>query len=85
MKSSSLIIKLIITAILGTMGIAYILHKPPTAEINSYQKQSMPKPYRYKKENNNGYMSSEQSGDSDDISLMGKKGSYDEHTIGKNK
>lgn len=84
MKSSSLTIKLIITSILSAMGIAYILYKPPTAEINSYQKQSMPKPY-YKKESSNSSSSSEKSGNGDAISLTGKKGSYNEHRIGKSK
>ena len=77
-------IKLIITALLGGLGIFYILKKPPTAEINSYKKQSMPKPYRYKKNDNRIY-SSENSSDSDAISLTGKKGSYDEHLIGRDK
>ena len=84
MKSSSLTNKLIITVILGILGITYILYKPPKSQITSYQKQSMPKPY-YTKESSDNNTSSENAGDSDAVSLMGKKGSYEETTIGKKK
>jgi len=82
-NNSPLIAKLIITAILGALGITYIMYKPPVAEINSYQKQSMAKPYKYKK-NKSSFSSSEKNdADSDAISLTGKKGGYDQHVIGK--
>jgi len=83
-SNSSLTIKLVVTAVLGALGITYIMYKPPVAEINSYQKQSMPKPYKYKK-NKSSFTSSENGngGDSDAISLTGKKGGYDQHVIGK--
>jgi len=80
-SNSSLAIKLVVTSILGILGISYILYKPPVAEINSYQKQSMSKP-RYKK-SQSSFSSSESNSDSDAISLTGKKGGYDQHVIGK--
>lgn len=84
-KTSSLTIKLIITAILGALGIMYILEKPPTSEINSYQKQGSPKYYRDKNNDNSSLFSSENSNDNDAISLTGKKGGYDQHVIGSDK
>jgi hypothetical protein len=82
--SSSITIKLIITAILGGLGITYIMYKPPVSEVSSYQKQrdNVPKPYRYKKDKNS-FSSSAKESDSDAISLTGKKGSFGEHRIGK--
>ena len=82
--SSSITIKLIITAILGGLGITYILYKPPVSEVSSYQKQrdNVPKPYRYKK-NKSSSSSSVRESESDAISLTGKKGSFGEHRIGK--
>lgn len=83
-NNQSIIIKLVITALLGSMGIAYILKKPPTSEIKSYQKQAMPKPYRSgKNSNDNGIYSSGSDSDSDAISLTGSKGSFDQHKVGK--
>lgn len=55
---------------------------PPVEEVNSYQKQSMPKPYQHKKDKSS-FSSSESEGESDAISLTGKKGSYGESRIGK--
>ena len=84
-KKSNLTVKLIITAILGALGISYIMYKPPVSQVSSYQKQSMPKPYRYKKDSSSKSSSSSSvsEADSDAISLTGKKGSYDSHRIGK--
>lgn len=84
-NNNSIIIKLVITAILGSMGIAYILYKPPVSEINSYQKKSMPKPYRFKSDSDSNSYSSESEADDDAISLTGSKGGYDAHLIGKDK
>lgn len=81
-SNSSITTKLIITTILGALSISYIMYKPPTSEVSNYQKKNMPKPYRYKK-NNNSFFSSEKDSESDSISLTGKKGSYSEHRIGK--
>ena len=80
--STSIAIKLIITAILGALSITYILYKPPTSEITSYKKQSMPKPYSYSKDNDSSSFSAESAADDDAISLTGKKGSYDQQIIG---
>ena len=85
----SLIVKLIIMGLLGALGIAYIMKKPPTGEVRGYQKQSMAKPFLSRSKdsssssNNNGSGYSSNSGDSDAISLTGSKGSYDSHRVGK--
>ncbi len=81
-STSSLTAKLIVTAVLGALGITYIMYKPPVAEINSYQKQKMAKPYKYSR-NKTSSSSSEAASDSDAISLTGKTGGYDQHVIGK--
>ena len=84
-KNASLTIKIVITVILGVLGIMYIMAKPPVSEVRSYQKQAMPKHFfskgsssRYKSDSSNDSAS-----DSDAISLTGKTGRYSEHTIGK--
>ncbi|MCW9012235.1 MAG: hypothetical protein OQL06_00515 [Gammaproteobacteria bacterium] len=81
-------IKVVITALLGIIGIVYILNKSPVSEVDNYQKQDMPKPYKYKAKQ--GFFSNKPSssidannGDNDDISLMGKSGRYDDVRIGK--
>ena len=88
-SSNSLTIKLIITAVLGALGVMYIMEKPPTAEIRSYQKEKMAKPYRSSSSSSSRSTSSfstsgsNTDADSDAISLTGKSGRYSEHSIGK--
>jgi hypothetical protein len=82
-KKNSSRLKLILAVIIGIIAIAYIIVNPPTAKINSIQKQSTHTPYRYN--NANEASSSKDSADSDAISLTGKKGRYDEHLIGGSK
>ena len=83
-KSTLLTIKVVITGILGALGIMYIMAKPPVSEIRSYQKQAMPKPYSFGNSRGGGrggYKSSSSNSsaaDSDAISLTGKTGRYNE-------
>ena len=80
-KNMSVTVKLVITLILAIFGILYILEKSPVSEISNYEKTEMPKP-SYRSSGNN-YSSKGQERDSDDVSLTGKSGSYDEVRIGK--
>ena len=83
-KNTSLTIKLIITCILGVLGIIYIMAKPPVGEISVYKKEPMAKPYSFSKNAKNSKSSNTgAAGDSDAISLTGKAGKYDESRIGK--
>lgn len=80
-KNMSITIKLVITLILAIFGILYILEKSPVSEISNYEKTEMPKPsYR---SSGSSYSSKGQERDSDEISLTGKSGAYDEVRIGK--
>ena len=82
----SMALKLVITTILAVIGIIYILNKSPVSEVDNYQKESMPKPYKYRAQE--GFFSNKPSSngldpDNDDISLTGKSGRYDDVRIGK--
>ena len=85
-KSMPLTIKVIITGILGALGIMYIMAKPPVSEIRNYQKRAMPKPYSFGNSRESAYKSSSSSNsaaDSDAISITGKAGRFNEHLTGK--
>lgn len=78
-RNTSITIKLVITLVLAIFGILYILEKSPVSEISNYEKTEMPKPaYR-----SSSSSSSKVERDSDDVSLTGKAGAYDEVRIGK--
>jgi hypothetical protein len=85
-KNISLTVKVVITGILGALGIMYIMAKPPVSEVRSYQKQEMAKPFSFGSSRSSKVYKSDASSsaaDSDAVSLMGKTGRYSEHTIGK--
>lgn len=80
-RNLSITIKLVITMLLAIMGIMYILEKSPVSEIRNYEKTEMPRPsYR---SSGDSYSSNSAKRDSDEVSLTGKSGSYDEVRIGK--
>lgn len=80
-KQLSITIKLVILAVLATIGIMYVLEKSPVSEVSNYQKQEMPKPYRGS--SSSDYFSRQSStADSDAVSLTGQSGAYDEVRIG---
>lgn len=83
--NKSIAIKVLITTLLAVIGIIYILNKSPVSEVDNYQKEDMPKPYKYRA--SEGFFSNKPSNtfsaDNDDISLTGSGGRYDEVKIGK--
>ena len=80
-KSLSITIRLVVLAILATLGIVYIVHKPPMESVRNYQKEDMPRPYVLSK--SNSFFSSDEETASDSISITNRSGAYDEVRIGK--
>ncbi len=81
-RNLSITIKLVITMILAIIGIMYILEKSPVSSISDYEKTEMPRPSYHSSSSSSSSKSARQR-DSDDVSLTGKAGSYDEVRIGK--
>ena len=81
-RNTSITIKLVITLILAIFGILYILEKSPVSGISNYEKTEMPKP-SYRSSGSSYSSKSSSQRESDDVSLTGKSGSYDEVRIGK--
>ena len=80
-KQISITIKIIILSLLAVIGIVYILEKSPVDEVSNYKKEEMPKPY-VRSSRSDFFSSKSAETDSDDISLTGKSGAYDEVRIG---
>lgn len=78
-KPISITIKLTVLALLATLGIIYILEKPPVSEVSNYRKEESRKPYSRTSSN---FFSSQPSADGDAVSITGGSGAYDEVRIG---
>lgn len=77
----SILIKLLILVLIAGIAIWSIMEESPVSKIQSYEKQpsSLPKTTRSYSQSIGG----QSDADSDDVSLTGKKGQYDEARIGK--
>ena len=87
-KSMVIIVQVAVFALLATIGIIYILNKPPVEDLGEYEKQEMVQPNRSRsvidsffspdKTRNSAF-----SEENDDVSLTRQSGRYDEVRIGK--
>ena len=86
-NTKSLVVKVVLFVLLGSLGIFYILKKPPTSEITTFRKSedNMPQHYFGKTNTFSKLLSKEnkQNVDGDAVSLTGKAGRYEESRIGK--
>ncbi len=86
-RSISLATKAAILVSIAAAGIIYIFNRSPVEDLGTYEKQEMVKPDRSKSMLDKFFpgKSNKRSGssESDDVSLMGASGRYDEVRIGK--
>lgn len=84
MKKSMIIsIQVAIFAIVGALGILYIMNKSPVEDLGDYEKQEMARPNKSKSIVDQFFAPSDNSDSSGDNSLTGSSGRYDEVRIGK--
>lgn len=85
MKRKALItLQFVIFAILATIGIMYVLNKSPVEDLGTYEKQAVRVPNKSSSIVDQFFSTkTKPSQQSDDVSLMGGSGRYDEVRIGK--
>lgn len=83
----SIAIKLLIFAGLTFLGIIYVINQSPIDSMPTYEKQEMVRPNRGTSVIDDFFKSNDKNqshaADSDDVSLMGTSGRYEEVRIGK--
>lgn len=87
-KPISVTLQVLIFAALASMGILYVLNQSPVESLGVYEKQEMARPNRNQSVVDQLFYRDDKKGtgnnsESDDVSLMGTSGRYDEVQIGR--